>query len=179
MDTVSSYTIRPMQTDDNEPMASLIRSVLGEYDADRPGFASSDPEMADLYLAYNNVDCAYWVAVDASGAVVGGVGIAPLEPVIDGVCELRKMYLHRNARGQGIGRALLHKALAYAEQHYRWCYLETLVRMDRAQALYRQTGFISLPAPLVDTGHHGCDRWMLLEFSADHRFSGSGDTIDG
>ncbi|EAR09822.1 GNAT family N-acetyltransferase [Reinekea blandensis] len=176
---MSSYRIRSLSADDNEAMAALIRTVLGEFDADRPGFASSDPEMADLYRAYDRPSHAYWVAVDDSGEVVGGVGIAPLEPAINGVSELRKMYLHPKARGQGVGRALLTKALAYAEHHYRWCYLETLVRMDRAQALYRQAGFMSLPSPLVDTGHHGCDRWMLLEFSADHRFSGSDDTIGG
>lgn len=35
--------------------------------------------------------------------------------------------------------------------------------MDAAQKLYRRAGFKPLPAPLGATGHHGCDRYFLLE----------------
>lgn len=147
-------------------MALLIRSVLGEFNADRPGFASSDPEMSDLCSAYQADGCAYWVLLDDAEKVIGGVGIAPLAPTVSGVCELRKMYLHPDFRGRFLGALLLQTALEFAGQHYRWCYLETLQRMSRAVSLYRKFGFMALPTPLADTGHHGCDKWLLLEFSA-------------
>lgn len=157
-----TMTLRALQPNDNADMANIIRTVLQEFDADKPGFASQDAEMTDLYASYDSPGYGYWV-IETRGRVVGGVGIAPLTPAMDGVCELRKMYLRPEHRGRGWGRAMLRHALEFAAQHYRWCYLESLDRMPGAIALYRSMGFIGLPAPLVATGHHGCDQWLLCE----------------
>ncbi len=74
------------------------------------------------------------------------------------------MYFLPEARGQGAGASLLARCLAVARGFgYRSCYLETLTGMDAAQKLYRRAGFKPLPAPLGATGHHGCDRYFLLE----------------
>lgn len=165
MNKEPSFNIRPIRPHDNAAMAEIIHQVLGEYDADKPGFASQDAEMADLFTAYQPVAHAYWVVESGDGEIIGGVGIAPLQPEIEGVCELRKMYLKGQYRGQGWGRALLEQALSFAALHYRWCYLETLQRMPEALALYRGHGFMSLPRPLIETEHHGCDYWLLCELS--------------
>ena len=68
------------------------------------------------------------------------------------------------ARSLGMGRLLLQRCLAAAAQlGYRRCYLETLVRMTAARAMYESAGFRKLPSPMGDTGHHRCDAWYVKE----------------
>ena len=106
-----------------------------------------------------------YFVVETAGRVVGGGGIAPLEGGPFHVCELRKMYCLPEARGLGVGARLLARCLATARGFgFRACYLETLTGMDAAQRLYRRAGFKELPGALGSTGHHGCDRYFLLEF---------------
>lgn len=158
-----SFTIRPIAPGDDATMAAIIRSVMPEFGADGPGFAIHDPEVDAMSAAYAAPRHRYFV-VERNGRVEGGGGIAPLAGGDGMVCELRKMYFLPEARGQGAGASLLARCLAVARGFgYRSCYLETLTGMDAAQKLYRRAGFKPLPAPLGATGHHGCDRYFLLE----------------
>ncbi|MCX6549083.1 MAG: GNAT family N-acetyltransferase [Holophagaceae bacterium] len=159
-------TLRPIRPEDDAAMASVIRAVMPEFGADGPGFAIHDPEVDHMSAAYSGPGAAYFVVVDSTGQVVGGAGVAPLEGGEPGVCELRKMYFLPEARGQGMGDALLRHCLAEArDRGHRTCYLETLSGMDRAIGLYRKLGFQALCAPLGRTGHGGCDQWFALELT--------------
>lgn len=53
---------------------------------------------------------AYFVAID-DRRIVGGGGVAPLQGGPHDVCELKKLYLLPEARGRGIGQALLTRCL--------------------------------------------------------------------
>jgi putative acetyltransferase len=67
-------------------------------------------------------------------------------------------------QGQGAGRLLLANCLMKARDlGYSKCYLETLTGMDAAKKLYREYGFAPLQAPMGNTGHFGCDQWMIKE----------------
>jgi putative acetyltransferase len=124
----------------------------------------ADPEVEAMSAAYAVSGGAYFVLEDARGRVLGGGGIGPLAGGEPGVCELRKMYLLREARGCGYGRRLLEHCLEAARAlGYRRCYLETLSGMEAAQHLYAAAGFRRLCAPLGATGHFGCDRWFALD----------------
>ena len=159
-------TFRPISPEDDAAMARVIRAVMPEFGADGPGFAIHDPEVDHMSAAYAGPGAAYFVVVDSTGQVVGGAGVAPLEGGEPGVCELRKMYFLPEARGQGMGDALLRHCLAEArDRGHRTCYLETLSGMDRAIGLYRKLGFQALCAPLGRTGHGGCDQWFALELT--------------
>jgi putative acetyltransferase len=46
---------------------------------------------------------------------------------------------------------------------YRRCYLETLGTMGEARRLYEKHRFESIDAPLGNTGHSGCDQWMVRD----------------
>ena len=46
---------------------------------------------------------------------------------------------------------------------YTHMYLETVTAMTDAAAVYQKFGFQYLDAPIGDTGHGGCDRYMLRE----------------
>ncbi|WP_333742770.1 GNAT family N-acetyltransferase [Paenibacillus aestuarii] len=51
---------------------------------------------------YNQKGRAYWVALDESGKVLGGCGIAEYGLTEEHICELQKMYLLKEARGTGV-----------------------------------------------------------------------------
>jgi putative acetyltransferase len=46
---------------------------------------------------------------------------------------------------------------------YRQLYLESLPELGKAISLYERAGFKSIPAHLGNSGHFGCDIWMLKE----------------
>ena len=102
--------------------------------------------------------------MEIDGKVVGGGGVAPLVGGDDDICELRKMYFLKSARGLGIGSEMLRRCLDAARSHgFRWCYLETLAGMNDAIRLYERHGFHRIGAPRGRTGHCGCDTWYLRE----------------
>ena len=143
-------------------MAAIIRKVMPEFGAVGPGFAINDPEVDFMSRAYSGPRAAYFVVLDGQ-QVVGGGGVGPLTGAADDVCELRKMYFLPQTRGTGTGTALLLHCLATARQlGFRRCYLETLTGMEAAQRLYEKVGFQKTCA-MGATGHHGCDRFYLLE----------------
>jgi putative acetyltransferase len=77
------------------------------------------------------------------------------------------MCLRRDARGRGIGDALLDRCLAAAKQFlYVRCYLETVEQMQAALEFYGRHGFRDLQAPIGRTGHEHNDRWMVRPLRA-------------
>ena len=157
-----TLSIRPIEPKDNGSIEKVIRQVLTEYGANKPGFAWQDSSLSALNLAYLNDNEQYWVVLEQN-VILGGVGIAPLQPNVGSVCELQKMYLLPKVRGKGVGQALINQAVTFASDYYQWCYLESLSNMTKAISLYRQNGFMALPKPLIETDHSGCDQWFLKE----------------
>jgi putative acetyltransferase len=114
-----------------------------------------------MFEAYQNQKQAYFVA-ELGGNIVGGSGIKGLKGSDACICELQKLYLLPAARGLGIGRALTEKCIEFAiREGYKKCYLETFPNMQSAINLYVKLGFKELDSPLGNTGHGGCDVWMV------------------
>ena len=159
---MSMPSLRLIRPEDDPAVAEIIRAVMPEFGAKGPGFALNDPEVDWMSRAYSGPRSAYFV-VESGGKVVGGGGVGPLAGAAGDVCELRKMYFLPEARGGGMGRALLAKCIEAARaMGYRTMYLETLTGMDAAQHLYGKFGFERLSAPMGATGHHGCNRFYAL-----------------
>lgn len=157
-----TFAIREIQPTDNQPIAAIIRQVLTEYGANRPGFAWADPELDTLYEAYRATGSAYYV-VTFEDIVIGGAGLAPFPCEYPQLCEIQKMYLLPAFRGQGLGQALMQKLITTAQTaSYRGCYIETFGAMKAAQTLYEKVGFQQLSQPLGNSGHTSCDRFYLL-----------------
>lgn len=157
----SNATIRPIQAADNAAVANIIRTVMTEFGAVGCNFSISDPEVDAMYEAYPPPAAAFFV-VEAEEAVLGCGGMGPLAAGPPDVCELRKMYFLSELRGTGMGTKLLAVILAAARQAgYQRCYLETLGNMSAARRLYVSHGFEPIDAPLGDTGHSGCNNWMI------------------
>jgi GNAT superfamily N-acetyltransferase len=75
-------------------------------------------------------------------------GVVMLKPYAEGVCELNRMYVARDARGRGIGRALCEGLIARARTlGYRAIRLDALNAQVEAVPLYRRLGFGPDPDP--------------------------------
>ncbi len=163
-----SIQFRLITADDNPAVEKLVREVLTEFGANKPGFAWADPELKAMHQTYTRPGSCYYV-IEQDDQLLGGGGIGPFiaeasSAKLEGVCELQKMYLHKQARGQGLGNQLINKLLRDAKSlGYKRCYLETLESMTAAQKLYQQQGFARLSAPITPSVHHGCDCWMIRE----------------
>lgn len=97
---MSEFLIRPISDKDNKKLAEIIRSVLAEFKANRPGTVYFDPTTDDLYSLFNRDKAMYWVT-EMENEIVGGAGIYPTENLPDGCCELVKLYLTRGNKGFG------------------------------------------------------------------------------
>lgn len=160
---MSTFTIRPITAADDAAMAAIIRTVMPEFGATGDGFAINDPEVDWMSRAYAEPRCAYFV-IERDGVVLGGGGVAPLVGGEAEVCELRKMYFLRAARGIGAGAAMMARCLEAARAlGFKRCYLETLRGMDAAMRLYERSGFRKIAAPMGATGHGGCNAFYLLD----------------
>lgn len=157
--------VRRISPSDNTSVAGIIRTVMPEFGASGQGFAIHDPEVDDMYMAYNAPRSAYFVC-EQNGNLIGGGGIGPLAGGPDDTCELKKMYFLKEGRGRGLGQKLLGKCLESARgMGYSYCYLETFNTMKGAMKLYERNGFVRIPAPLGNTGHFACDVFYRLRLA--------------
>lgn len=153
--------IRPICLEDNPTIATIIRSCLAEFGADKPGTVYYDKTTDHLFELFQENGAAYFIA-EQEGKAVGGGGIFPSPGLPLGTCELVKMYLLPVARGLGIGASLMNKCMATAKQMgFASMYIETLPELEKAIRVYEKFGFSYLDKPLGDTGHFGCSVWML------------------
>lgn len=161
MELPSTISIRPIHPSDNKDLAVIVRDTLTEFKANVPGTVFFDPTTDALYELFRTPKSAYFVA-EKEGKILGGGGIFPTEGLPEDTCELVKMYLLPEARGIGLGRALIEKCLETAkETGFKHIYLETLDELHLALKIYARFGFEYLKAPLGNTKHFGCGLWML------------------
>jgi putative acetyltransferase len=72
------------------------------------------------------------------------------------------MYLTPTARGTGLGKKLIDTCLAKAKaMGYTQVYLETMPELKKAVSVYEKFGFTYLTSPMGNSGHNGCDIWMI------------------
>jgi putative acetyltransferase len=153
--------IRPIEPGDNEELAKVIRTALAEFGANKPGTVYFDPTTDALFELFRTPKSFYYVAL-VDGKVVGGCGIFPTDNLPDGTCELVKLYLAKEARGTGLGKQLMEISLSWAKENgYTQVYLESMPELAKAVSIYEKVGFKALDHPLGNSGHCGCDIWML------------------
>ena len=156
-------SFRHLAREDNKAIADLIRSVFREFGIARPGTVYFDPTTDDLFTLFSTMGSEYWIAED-EGKIIGGCGVFPTPGLPDGCAELQKLYLLGSYRGKGIGKALMEKTFESARRlGYKQLYLESLPELGRAISLYEKAGFKNIPGPLGNSGHFGCNIWMVKE----------------
>ena len=154
--------IRPIEPKDNIDLAKVIRGALEEFGANKPGTVYFDPTTDALFELFNNTPGSYYYIATIDNNVVGGAGIFPTENLPNGTCELVKLYLHKDARGTGLGKQLLNTAMQWAKENgYTQVYLESMPELSKAVTIYENVGFKRIHQPLGNSGHCGCDIWMV------------------
>jgi putative acetyltransferase len=158
---MNNVTIRHLQQEDDTALARIIRGSLEDFNANKPGTVYFDPTTDHLSRVFEVAGSEYFV-VEENGILLGGAGIYPTANLPADTCELVKLYLRREARGKGLGKLLMEKCFSSAiENGYKKIYLETMPELNIAVPLYEKMGFTYLPAPLGNSGHDGCDIWMI------------------
>lgn len=154
-------SIRLIEPKDNLALAAVIRAALTEFGANKPGTVYFDPTTDQLYQLFETLGSVYYVA-EKDNQIVGGCGIFPTVGLPDKTCELVKLYLDPSARGTGLGKALMLKAMAWAKENgYNQVYLETMPELSNAVTMYEKLGYNRLTKSLGNSGHDGCSIWML------------------
>jgi putative acetyltransferase len=160
---MKNISIRPVQAADNPIIANIIRKILIEFGANKPGTVFFDPTTDDLFRLFSIPESAYFIA-EADEKIVGGSGVYPTPGLPPGCCELVKLYLLPEMRGRGLGLLLMEKCFQQAITFgFRQMYLETMPELRHALGLYEKAGFTYMPGPLGRSGHYGCDLWMIKD----------------
>lgn len=148
---------------DNEYLAQMIRNVFIEHDAPTSGTVYSDPTTDDLFGLFQKENSVLFV-VRNEDIAIGCCGIFPTEGLPEGCVELVKFYLDSKYRGTGIGLKLFRMSIDSAiEMGYKSIYLESLPHYAKAVSMYEKDGFRLINSPLGNTGHSGCDIWMVKD----------------
>jgi GNAT superfamily N-acetyltransferase len=138
-DRDSSPVVRPVRAQDVTRLVVLVRDVLGEFGLEFGTGSPTDEQLLGLPSSYEAHGGALWVA-EQTGRILGSCGVFP---VAEQTYELRKMYLHPEARGLGLGKRLLVAAIDWVRSRGgRRIVLDTTERMTRAIAFYEAHGFV-------------------------------------
>ncbi len=153
--------IRNIAIHDNEAIAKIIRAALTEFGANKPGTVYYDKTTDHLFELFQSPGAIYFIA-ELDGKLVGGSGIFPTAGLPEKTCELVKLYLHKGARGIGLGKQLLLKSMQWAKENgYEQVYLESMPELSKAVSIYENVGFKKIHHALGKSGHDGCDIWMI------------------
>jgi putative acetyltransferase len=158
----SEVIIRPIAPGDNAALARAVRDTLAEFGAAKPGTAYYDEATDHLYELFSQTPRSAYFVAEVNGEVLGGGGIFPTQGLPADTVELVKLYLLPAARGRGVGKALITHCFEAAHTNgYARVYLETTDELTQAIPLYERLGFTYLPEPLGNSGHFGCQIWMI------------------
>ena len=137
---------KPLTPQYDADLAGLIRSSLKAHQLDIPGTVYFDEGLDHLSGYYDDPGRAYCVLVDED-VLIGGIGLAEFNG-FDKCCELQKLYLSDEAKGQGLG----YKMIKYIEDKarelgYEQMYLETHTNLEAAIHIYEKMGYSLIGRP--------------------------------
>ena len=141
--TDHNLVVRPVADSDSADLIALIETVFGEY----PNcYLDVDKEMPELRApahAAREDDCRWWVA-EAEGAVVGSCAAVPDDDA--GTMELKRLYVAKSARRQGLAAHLVSLVESEARKRgARRLVLWSDTRFADAHRLYERLGFVKQP----------------------------------
>jgi putative acetyltransferase len=132
------FRIRLATNQDTEQIKQLVFSVMEEFGLE-PDPDGLDADLTHIEENYLQLGGLFEVVETSDGTIVGTAGLMIRQ---NGVAELRKMYLRKDFRGKGIGRALLEDMLAHARRiGVEVVELETNSVLRDAIRLYTGYGF--------------------------------------
>lgn len=153
--------IRKIQKSDNQSLAKIIRSCFHDFNVATAGTVYEDPTTDQLYELFSLENATLFVA-EIDGEIAGCCGIYPTEGLPENCAELVKFYINKDYRGRGIGKMLMEKSIDFAKNAgFKSIYIESLPEFSTAVSIYEKQGFTYLDQPLGNSGHTGCNLWMI------------------
>jgi ribosomal protein S18 acetylase RimI-like enzyme len=121
----------------------IVRALFTEY-VDALGidlsFQDVSAELAKLPGKYSPPAGGVLIARDSENYPVGCIALRPLKA--KGTCEMKRLYVRPQARGQDLGYRLAVEIMGYGKTAgYTRIVLDTLASMQTAQKLYARLGF--------------------------------------
>jgi putative acetyltransferase len=118
--------IRKYKTKDKEQVKKLVKNVLKEI------FGSAK-NLSDL----DNINKNYqlFLIAEDKGKIIGTLGIKN-----EGDARISRMYVKKENRGKGIGKALMKRALNHCKKKFKRVFLSTYPQMD-SESFYKKMGF--------------------------------------
>jgi putative acetyltransferase len=160
---IENLSIRKVKEEDNLLLAKMIRKVFDEHNAPHEGTVYTDPTTDNLFKLFQIPKAVLWVA-EIDKQPMGCCGVYPTPGLNSDCAELVKFYLSNEIRGKGIGKQLMEQCISSAsEMGFKFLYIESMPEFAKAVSIYKKQGFKTLDAPLGNSGHSGCDIWMLKE----------------
>ena len=151
---------RKIQQEDNFALANVIRTVLTQQGNNVDGTVFTDSATDRMFDGYQTKNSVYYVVL-INGVLMGGCGVAQLEGESENVCELQRLFILKESRGNGVGQKLMEKCITFAkQQNYTLMYLETFPNMKEALGLYKKNGFELIENAMGITGHFYCTTRM-------------------
>lgn len=149
----AGYSCRPWQKGDREAVGEIIRVVLEEYGLPFEPKGEDEDALCVEEFYWQTQKGEFWVVLDPNGKVVGTSAF--LERGHGPKCvEIRKMYLLPEARGQGLGKALLQLMEERIKlKGYDSMYVQTASVLREACSMYKKAGYVSdvgLESPRCD-----------------------------
>lgn len=124
-----------------------IRSLFTEYQQwlnFSLCFQGFDKELAGLPGKYAAPQGCLYLA-EYAGKTAGCIALRPMDE--EGVCEMKRLFVREDFRGNKLGRLLAEQVIADARSiGYHTMRLDTLRRMETARSLYGKLGFTVIPA---------------------------------
>lgn len=153
---------RIIEEKDNSILAQIIRDNLKAHNLDIPGtvyFDEAVNHLSDYYLA-NPEKRTYYVILDESNTVIGGIGLDKLDFMPD-TAELQKLYLTDKAKGAGLSYKLMDLIENTArDMGYKQMYLETHDNLAAAIYVYKKCGYKEIDRPEAVV-HSSMNRFYL------------------
>ena len=129
------------RTDDIRELFSEYTAMLVEGDADFAEYLEIqhyDDELEDLKVKYGEPRGRLFIAYcDKRPA-----GCIALRPLDNERCELKRLYVRPEFRGNGLAKTFMKLILSEAKKTgYKYMYLDTLPFLDTAIQMYKRLGF--------------------------------------
>ncbi len=131
-------------------MTNLVRTNSGNSDF-RELVALLDEELRirdgeehSFYAQFNKVDKIRHVVVAYEDEKA--VGCGAIKEYVSNVAEIKRMFVREKRRGRGIAKSILSELEMWAnELDFSECILETGLKQPEAIALYRKSGYATIP----------------------------------
>ena len=158
------FILRKITKEDDAAVAELVRGNLKKFGLDIPGTVYFDENLYHLSDFYNAEPDKriYYVLLDETDTVLGGVGLAEFEGIAD-CAELQKLYLVDSVKGRGLSYDMVKKVeTAARDLGYKHMYLETHDNLKAAIHLYEKCGYKEIERPETVV-HSTMNRFFLKE----------------